>query len=102
MEFSILLIVVVSLVAVGLHFLLRDRFQTYTAVNCGHTTQKSGVVYIFGRKCFGKIPKNEDGTVDYCLDCLANMSIRCAWCGKPILIGDPVTLYTPKDPDYKP
>lgn len=32
------------------------------------------------------------------------MSIQCAWCGKSIAIGDPVTLYTPEDsyevPDY--
>ncbi|NTW30199.1 MAG: hypothetical protein HGA33_02895 [Candidatus Moranbacteria bacterium] len=32
------------------------------------------------------------------------MAIRCAWCGKPIFIGDPVTLYSPNEgfeiPEY--
>jgi hypothetical protein len=29
------------------------------------------------------------------------MTITCPWCGKPILIGDYVTLYTPSDPNFK-
>ena len=42
---------------------------------------------------------------EYCSDCLVKMSIRCAWCGKSILVGSPITLNTPirknfKVPDY--
>lgn len=28
-------------------------------------------------------------------------SIKCAWCGKIILCGDPITLYTPCQKDFK-
>ncbi|MFA6391220.1 MAG: hypothetical protein WCW66_00520 [Patescibacteria group bacterium] len=38
---------------------------------------------------------NTDGSVDYCHDCLGSMTIQCVWCGEPILVGDPITLYTP-------
>jgi len=38
------------------------------------------------------------------LDCIDNMTIKCAWCGGPIRIGNPVTLYVPDSsfeiPDY--
>lgn len=38
---------------------------------------------------------------DYCHECLAKMSVKCAWCGKPILVDDPITLYTPRKKDFK-
>ena len=41
------------------------------------------------------MPTNENGSMDYCLDCIGKMAIRCAWCGDPIFIGNPITLYTP-------
>ncbi len=41
------------------------------------------------------MPRNETGGFDYCLDCVAAMTIRCAWCGNVIFIGSPVTLYGP-------
>ena len=43
------------------------------------------------------MPPAKNKVPDYCLDCIGKMAIRCAWCGKPILIGDPVTLYTPEE-----
>ncbi|MEI6627472.1 MAG: hypothetical protein WCL61_02660 [bacterium] len=46
------------------------------------------------------MPLSENGNPNYCLDCIAKMAIRCAWCGEAISIGSPVTLYTPKE-DYK-
>lgn len=50
------------------------------------------------------MPLMESGAPDYCLECVGNMSIRCAWCGEPIAIGNPITLYIPNDdyqiPDY--
>jgi hypothetical protein len=35
----------------------------------------------------------ENGHPKYCLKCLAKMAIRCAWCGRAIFVGDPITLY---------
>ena len=29
------------------------------------------------------------------------MAIRCAWCGKPIFIGDPVTLYSSAEKNFQ-
>jgi hypothetical protein len=43
------------------------------------------------------MPLTEDGNLNYCLDCITKMSIQCAWCEKPIWIGDPVTLYIPEN-----
>ena len=67
------------------------------AVKCGHQTHRTGKVSAFGQSIKTKMPINEDGTVDYCLDCLAKMVIRCGWCGEPIFIGNPITLYTPPE-----
>lgn len=81
----------------------------YIATRCGHKTKLIGKVESsFGGSGSGSevigMPVKADGTVDYCLDCLAKMTIRCAWCGKPIFIGSTVTSYLPKDgvtmPDY--
>ena len=67
----------------------------YTAAKCGHRTKRSGSVSVFGRTTTTKMPMNKNGSVDYCLDCIGKMAIRCAWCSDPILIGDPITLYSP-------
>lgn len=74
----------------------------YIATRCGHRTKVIGkVVSSFGGSGSGSgvigMPVKADGTVDYCLDCLNKMTIRCAWCGKPIFIGSMVTSYLPKD-----
>jgi len=39
--------------------------------------------------------------LEYCHKCLGEMSIRCAWCGEVIFIGDPITLYSPVKKDHK-
>lgn len=41
-----------------------------------------------------------DGKYVYCADCLEKMGIKCAWCGEPINVDDPITIYSPKDKDY--
>lgn len=74
--------------------------RNYKATVCGHKTKLIGKGKVFGQEYISvrKIP------FEYCCGCLEKMAIRCAWCGNPILTGDPVTLYTPlKDfviPDY--
>lgn len=69
----------------------------YTATKCGHRTKRAGSISAFDENIVTKIPLNSGGSVDYCLDCLGKMAIPCAWCNKPIFIGDPVTLYTSRD-----
>jgi hypothetical protein len=61
--------------------------------NCGHLTLEKGEVSAFGDTVTTAMPRNAEGGFDYCLGCLAGMTITCAWCGEPIFIGDPVTLY---------
>jgi hypothetical protein len=68
----------------------------YKAVKCGHRTKRSGPVSAFGCTITTKMPKNDGGSVDYCLDCIGKMTIKCAWCSDPIFIGNPITLYTPR------
>lgn len=65
------------------------------ATRCGHETDRCGEVSAFGCTVTTHMPVHEDGSVDYCLACIGKMAIRCAWCGKPIFIGDPITLYNP-------
>lgn len=69
----------------------------YTAVRCGHRTKRTGTVSAFGRTITTKMPRNDDGSVDYCLDCIRKLAIQCARCDEPIFIGDPITLSTPCD-----
>lgn len=67
----------------------------YTAEKCQHRTKRCGRVSAFGHSIITRMPKNASGTIDWCLACIAKMAIRCAWCGRPIFIGDPITLYSP-------
>lgn len=76
----------------------------YTAQKCGHWTKKKGAISAFGHKGAVEMPFNDEGGVDYCLDCIGRMAIRCGWCGEVIWIGQPITLYTLLDkfeiPEY--
>lgn len=67
---------------------------------CGHETKEKDRVTAFGEGCETQVPVI-DGKTDYCHRCLERMAIKCAWCGKAIFIGDPITLYTPIDKDFK-
>lgn len=71
--------------------------ETFTASKCGHKTRLAGKVKAFEQEIHIKMPKNKEGAVDWCLDCVGNMTIQCAWCENPIFIGEPVTLYSPCD-----
>lgn len=64
------------------------------ATKCGHRTYMSGSVMVFGKHVAFRLPV-KDGQTDYCLRCIGKMSIRCAWHGEPIVIGDAVTLRQP-------
>lgn len=82
----------------------RNDFKYYTASKCGHRTKRTGPVSAYEHIITMRMPRNDGGTMDYCLDCIGKMTIRCAWCDTPIFISSPVTLYTPRDdfqvPEY--
>ncbi len=75
-------------------------FKKKIVAGCGHKTLEKDTVTAFGASCKTKIPI-VDGKTDYCHRCLEKMAIRCAWCGKVIFIGDPITLYSPRDKNWK-
>ncbi|MFN3188569.1 MAG: hypothetical protein ACK42D_03465 [Candidatus Paceibacteria bacterium] len=74
--------------------------KTYTANVCTHRTKSIGRVQAHGERYAIAMPLTENGNPDYCLDCIADMSIICAWCENHIHVGDPVTLYIPQE-SYK-
>lgn len=92
-EIYMLVFVIVVFVAVFL-------FLKRTKAECGHKTRLSGTINAYGRSTKVKLEPNEDGDIDYCLKCIEDMTIKCAWCEKPIFIGEPVTLYSPKNNDF--
>ncbi len=75
----------------------------FIMADCGHLTAVVDIVEAFGERVETRLPLKK-GKTPYCHRCLEKMVIRCAWCGKAIFIGDPITLYTPiedfKIPDY--
>ena len=76
--------------------------MTYIANICGHKTKLKGSTTDGNDTMIMTMPLAANGNPDYCLDCIGNMSIQCAWCGGPIVIGSPITLYIPKDPSKVP
>jgi hypothetical protein len=68
--------------------------KTYTTTS-GKQTKLRGTITVFGQDCYMTMPLNADGTVHWTLEEIGTMTIRCAWCGKPIYIGDPITLCSP-------
>ncbi len=74
------------------------------AVHCGHlVSQAQGNTTAFDENRTCTIPRDSDGHLPYCHACIGSMSIRCAWCGLPIFVGDMVTLHSVggKKPDQK-
>lgn len=71
------------------------------AVECGHETKLKGKVSAFGENVVTKIKPDKNGNAKYCHDCLSDMAILCAWCERPIFIGNPITLYSTRKDDFK-
>ena len=71
--------------------------KSYVASICGHKAKLFSQVDVFGEKFF----LTSKSKFKYCPECVAKMSIRCAWCGEPIKVGDPITLYTPCKKDFQ-
>ncbi len=76
-----------------LKFAWRRRFgpDSYLC-GCGHTATYKTVLSIHGREGEYVLPS---ANPLWCPQCFAKAAIKCAWCGYPIVPGDPVTLYTP-------
>ncbi len=68
--------------------------RSYKATVCGHKTKLIGRGKIFEEEYISTFEK---GKIKYCRTCLGAMAIRCAWCGEPILTGEPITLYAPSE-----
>jgi hypothetical protein len=81
-------------------FLKRILKLKCVANKCGHKTKIKGTIKFFGEETTMSMPLEENGNPDYCLECISKMSIKCAWCSKPILIGEPITLYIP-EPEFE-
>lgn len=89
-------LIVISIVVI-VTMLWRNR--KVLATECGHRTKVRGVVMMLGKEVAFKLPLKH-GETAHCSDCLAKMAIRCAWCGEPILIGHPITLYSAMNGDW--
>lgn len=66
---------------------------------CGHKAKRKTAVFFDGKfdGVFVLSPKEPK----YCPDCWTKAAIRCAWCGEIITPGSPITLYSPKEEDFK-
>lgn len=73
-----------------------DIFKKKTAAACGHEARMKDRISAFGESCESKI-LIVDGKIEYCHRCLEKMAIKCAWCGKVIFVGMPITLYCAKE-----
>lgn len=85
-----------------LRLLLSGPFtKNYTANICSHSTKARGFIHYFGREDIMRNKFEENGRPNYCFDCLAKMTTQCAWCGKPITVGDPISVDTLCDPKHE-
>lgn len=67
---------------------------------CGHETSTQCEVDICGHKVLLGLHEGTKSPT-HCLNCYAKMCIICGWCRLPILIDHPITLYTPRDPNWQ-
>jgi len=67
--------------------------QKKAIAKCGHFTKRKDKIFAFDEECEIEILGKDQP--EFCHRCLEKMTIRCAWCGKPIFIGDIITLYSP-------
>lgn len=68
---------------------------------CGHISEMKKEIRVRNGKETLRILYKPDRTPPFCLDCVEKMAITCPWCGRPIFIGNYITLYTPTDSNFK-
>lgn len=64
---------------------------------CGHSTKLFGQITAYETDGGIFAPVDHLGRVTLCLSCVSKMSIRCAWCTRPIVVGDSVSLLAPHE-----
>lgn len=74
-------------------------FGREIVADCGHKTKKRDKIRAYGKSTVITLPTKDNKTL-YCHKCIEKMTIKCAWCGGVIFIGDPITLYTTIDKNY--
>jgi hypothetical protein len=78
--------------------------MNFVSAKSGKPTKRTGKITAFGEIRTMTMPLNDRGGLEYTLEEIQGMAIRCAWCGKPIFIGECITLLTPAEkfeiPDY--
>lgn len=62
---------------------------------CGHTAKRKTVITVHDVQHVYILNKKRE----YCPQCWKKAVIKCAWCGKTIFPGDPITLCAPTDED---
>lgn len=67
-----------------------SRFGT-VALKCGHRTKIAFTGRIGDYNVNGGFPV--DWPINYCANCFLKLGIPCAFCGSPIILGSPITLY---------
>ena len=68
---------------------------------CGHLSKLEKEVHVHGKTSTLGINYRPFRRPEYCLECAEKAAIICPWCGEPIFPGYYITLYTPKDPNFK-
>jgi hypothetical protein len=74
----------------------KNLFGAKILADCGHKTFEEGSIKAFGEKRKSKI-KLSFSRMTYCFKCQKKMIIKCAFCEKPIFIGDPIVLIPPRN-----
>ncbi len=77
-------------------------FKTTHVTNiCKHKTKQKDFINDGAGITIMEMPLAKNGHPDYCLKCIENMSIQCAWCNKNIAVGSHITLYSPVNKDFE-
>lgn len=81
-------------------FLGYSLFSRSIKADCGHKARSKGTILVYGQEKKFHLPWR-DKSVEFCLECQAKMMTRCAWCGRGIMVGDPITMYEPLNIMYQ-
>ena len=84
---------------IGVYLKWFRKKKEFITADCGHETKEEDKVSAFGEDILTKLPI-ENGKTSYCHKCIEKMVRQCAWCKRPIFIGDYLTLYTPAKKDF--